>query len=246
MKKFYVSQIGEFHTNHNEDNLLITEIGNYKTLISVMDGCSMGEESFFASTLLKKIIRKFSKELHYKEFISKHFYSPQESIHFILKNLFKNLSSIKNDLDLEIDELLSTLILGVINSKLREANIIVIGDGLISINGELKEFDQKNKPDYIGYHINEDFENWMISQTQNLTATNIEDLSISTDGIYSFRKFDLEEYSNIEEYEIIDILLNQRYLVDNERMLLNNLLKIEKEYGLKPTDDISIIRVIFN
>ena len=149
MNKFQLTRIGEFHTDHNEDNLLITEIGNEKTVIAVMDGCSMGTESFFASTLLKKIIQKTSKELHYKEFILRNIYSIEETLNLVLENIVKQLQLIKNELDLSINELLSTLILGIINSTNKEARIIVIGDGLISINGQIHEFDQDNKPDYI-------------------------------------------------------------------------------------------------
>jgi len=71
MKIYKLSTIGEFHTNHNEDATAITEIGINRTLVAVMDGCSMGKESHFASTLIAKLIRKIGKEIEYKAFIEK-------------------------------------------------------------------------------------------------------------------------------------------------------------------------------
>ena len=49
MVKFEFTQIGEFHINHNEDFLVSHEIGKDKMMIAVMDGCTMGTESHFAS-----------------------------------------------------------------------------------------------------------------------------------------------------------------------------------------------------
>jgi len=68
MKIFELSQIGEFHTNHNEDSYTITEIEAHQFLIAVMDGCSMGKESHFASTLIAKLLRKIGKVISYKAF----------------------------------------------------------------------------------------------------------------------------------------------------------------------------------
>lgn len=69
MKKYELSKIGEFHTNHNEDSSTITEIGEDIILIAVLDGCTMGKESHFASTLLVKLLRKIGKEISYRKFI---------------------------------------------------------------------------------------------------------------------------------------------------------------------------------
>ena len=63
------SQIGQFHTNHNEDAYVTTQLSNDWYLLGVMDGCSMGTESHFASTLLVKLLRKISTEYFYKAFV---------------------------------------------------------------------------------------------------------------------------------------------------------------------------------
>ena len=69
MIKFEFTQIGEFHINHNEDFLVTHEIGKDKLMIAVMDGCTMGTESHFASTLIGKLLRQISKEIHYLSLI---------------------------------------------------------------------------------------------------------------------------------------------------------------------------------
>ncbi|MGK0364095.1 MAG: serine/threonine protein phosphatase PrpC [Saprospiraceae bacterium] len=59
-------QIGEHHLNHCEDYLLIAEIGDNILLIAVCDGCTMGEESWFASALIGKLLKKISREIHFR------------------------------------------------------------------------------------------------------------------------------------------------------------------------------------
>ena len=71
MKQYELTKIGEFHTNHNEDSSTITEIGADHILMAVMDGSSMGKESYFVSTLITKLLRKIGKEVSYKEFVRK-------------------------------------------------------------------------------------------------------------------------------------------------------------------------------
>ena len=244
MKKYELSKIGTFHINHNEDAVAITEIGQNKLMMAVMDGCSMGEESHFASTLIAKVLRKIGKEISFKEFIKKEEKSVKELLKETLGLLFGELKEIKNRLLLEREEMLSTLILGILNHERREAEIIAIGDGLICDNGRYIEYEQDNQPDYLGYHLSEDFEHWFQLQQQKLSLKNIEDLSLSTDGIFTFKKFDNKHYRSIEENELLDLMLIDRQWSSQENMLKKKLVKIEQEFGLKPSDDLSILRII--
>lgn len=245
MKIYKCSKIGEYHINHNEDALFEAPIGDDKIMLAVMDGCSMGTDSHFASSLLKKVLRKVSTELHYKEFIQGTLFQTDEILNLLLEGIFKNLAAIKNMLNLEQEEMLSTLILAIIDHKARLGNVIAIGDGLVQWNGKRFEFDQNNKPDYIGYHVDKNFHQWINTQTQKLMLEDIEDLSLSTDGIYSFKKYHIGNFEHFEEEAIIDVLLNDQKESDNQKMLLNKLDFIEKQYGLRNYDDISIIRIIF-
>lgn len=91
MEKHKISIIGTFHTNYNEDFLIINELGNDHLLIAVMDGCSMGKESYFISILIGKILRKLSKEISFRNFREKKSISLKEYIRHITEKLFFEL-----------------------------------------------------------------------------------------------------------------------------------------------------------
>lgn len=244
MQKYLFSTIGTFHTQHNEDAALICDLSEDRILIAVMDGCSMGTDSFFAATLIAKLLRKIAKAEYYKTFITKQTAELNVVLKSVLCDLFAALKIQNNALDLANDELLSTLILGIVDISSRKAEIIAIGDGLISCNNTLTEYEQDNKPDYLGYHLNEDFETWFAQQTQRLSVENSTDLSISTDGIFTFKAFDNLVYPTISAPEIIDFLLHDKSDL-SPTMLLKKMVFLEKNYGIKPSDDLSVIRLVF-
>jgi len=45
MQQYTFTQIGTFHTNHNEDFLINHPLGKNQLLIAVMDGCTMGTDN---------------------------------------------------------------------------------------------------------------------------------------------------------------------------------------------------------
>lgn len=243
MKIYKTSIIGQFHLNHNEDYFIVEKIGNEKILIAVMDGCTMGIDSHFSSTLIGKILRKAAKSLDYREFYEKRSYEIESTLKSILKDLFEELISIKNNLDLLIEELLSTVILGIINFKERTGHLITIGDGIIYCDGLLKEYDQENKPDYIGYHLNKPFKEFYENQNQIFNCQNIKNLSICTDGIFTFKEFNEIEYEQISDEEIISFLLIDSKHNENENMLNKKLSILKRKFGLIPTDDLTILRL---
>src|ERR1700761_5831105 len=117
MRIYTTLQIGEHHTNYCEDYLLVAEIGKNKILCAVMDGCTMGTDSYFAATLTGKILRKIAKEYLFLEFIEK---EPKSTLHLlkaVLKQLFDSLRDFKNQLQLERDEVLNTLVIAIVDSK---------------------------------------------------------------------------------------------------------------------------------
>lgn len=244
MKKYQLTKIGDFHENHCEDYSLISEIGEHRDLISVLDGCTMGEESYFASALIGKLLKKIAKEEYYLEYIKGEAPSLKHQLEKVLARLFEELNDLKNSLQLEVEELLSTVILGIIDSGTKCCELQIIGDGLIVQNGFSIEYDQENTPDYIGYHLGENFEYWLTNQTQKLSLDKVSDLSISTDGIFTFSSYNKEEYSEIGADELIEYLLIDQVDIENERMLIKKLREIEKKWGLRPTDDLGIVRVI--
>ena len=62
MRIYKTINIGEFHTNHCEDYLIEEQIATNEKLIAVLDGCTMGTESVFASILYGKILSLLSKK----------------------------------------------------------------------------------------------------------------------------------------------------------------------------------------
>lgn len=243
MKIYSALQIGEYHINHCEDYLFIGEIGNDKTLCAVMDGCTMGTDSYFASTLTGKLLRKIVIEKGYKELYDfENNISIDDDLKSIMKQLFKELSGIKNLIMLDEKELLTTLIILLADKKKNQGIVLVVGDGLVSINGQKTEFDHNNKPDYLGFHLNEDFESWYSSQKQKIEFTDIEDISIATDGFFMFKPY--RKINPNEKIDPMEYLINDKDNEGNEEMLGLKLKRLEHIYGLKPTDDFAMIRLI--
>lgn len=244
MNIYSALQIGEYHLNHCEDYLFIGDIDANKTICAVMDGCTMATDSYFVSTLIGKLLRKIVKERSYKDF-----YYPDSSLQHldnylknILQDLFKELNLVKNLLMLDRKELLSTLIILLLDKKQDEGILLTIGDGFVSVNGNAIEYDQDNKPDYIGFHLHEDFETWYNNQTQKIHFNTISDITIATDGLFQFKK--IANIPDATESDPIEFLTKDISLLGNEEMLQLKLKQLEHSQGLKPTDDLGIIRVI--
>jgi hypothetical protein len=136
-------QIGEAHINHCEDYAVHFPVGKNRLLAAVMDGCTMGTDSYWIATSVGKILRKAAKEIDYQEFITGVLPLPvlQKQI---LQNLFTALKNLKNSLQLTTEEMLCTLNLMLLDTETRICETITIGDGLIVWNGHLQEFEQNN------------------------------------------------------------------------------------------------------
>ena len=243
MKIYSALQIGDYHLNHCEDYLFIGDIGDDKILCAVMDGCTMGTDSYFVSTLTGKLLRKIAKEKGYKELynVETHF-DIEDCLKSIIKELYKELTITKNQLMLDQNELLTTLIILLVDKKENNGIALVIGDGLVSINGKTIEFDQDNKPDYLGFHISEDFETWYSLQKQKILFNDIQDISIATDGIFMFTP--VKNVDTTETINPIDFLLADKSNEEDDDMLNVKLKRLEHNYGLKPTDDFAMVRLI--
>ena len=244
MKFYKLSHIGEFHVNHNEDFLVSEEAGKTRRIIAVMDGCSSGTDSHFASTLIGKVLRKIAKQEAYREFAQKDKEPITKQLENISLQLFEELSNLNRQLDLQSDEILSTLILALIDIDKKNAEILIVGDGLIHINGENIEYENDNKPDYIGYHLKMDKHIWFQTRTQRLSIPIIEDLTISTDGIHTFKNFDGKSYEVISQEEIMKKFFEDKNELDNSNKLKKTLIEIKNDNGLMPSDDLTMIRVI--
>lgn len=243
MKIYSALHIGEFHTNHCEDFLVSEQAGTNKRLIAVLDGCTMGTESVFASILFGKSLRNIAKKFNYTDFLEKSSGNLETRLKEILKELFTEIKSIKNQLGLDTNELLSTLIIGLVDEEKGTAEFLTVGDGLISVDGDTIEYEQEDKPDYLGYHLGEDFETWFNAQNQKLSVSNFKDLSISTDGIFTFKNL-TDKKDQKTEKEIINYLLNDLEHSENPNFLERKIRWLATEQKHVVTDDIAIVRII--
>jgi hypothetical protein len=244
MKIYTTLQIGAYHINHCEDYLFSDTIGNNKIICAVMDGCTMGKDSYLIATIVGKLLRKICKSISYREFYSKETpaLSPENYLKVIVQELFKEMKILKNQLQLEREELLTTLIILVADTQTDKGVILVIGDGVVSMNGKTTTFDQDNKPDYLGFHLSADFETWYELQQQRLLIDHLGDISIATDGIESFTRVAAPENSEI--IDPVHFLLQDITGLGDEEMLNKKLKIIEHKYGLNHTDDLAVIRIV--
>lgn len=243
MKIHSALRMGAFHTHHCEDFLVSFPITNTEHVIAVMDGCSMATESVFASMLVGKILRNIGKHWFFQDFVEPDRRSLDEKLEALTKSLFQELKHTKNQLGLETNELLSTLLLGVIDKQRLSAELLAIGDGVVCADHETITYEQNNRPDYLGYHLNESFDTWYAAQAQRLSLAHFEDLSLSTDGILSFKNL-ANTREHKPEQAFIDFLLKDLSYQEQDNFLERKLMAIEKEWQQVPTDDIGIIRVM--
>lgn len=235
---------GSYHTDFCEDFSVVQAIGEHRVVCAVMDGCTMGQESHFASTLLAKVLRKVIKERKYQQFYGElpDALPIEEDFQGILSSVFSEMRQLKNLLLLDTSELLTTLVLLLLDTRTRAAVVLAVGDATVAVNGKIIRFEQDNRPDYLAYHFGRPFPEWYRQQHQILRLTACVDLSIATDGIDSFQG----EYSNLEAPDVPTYLLLGQELLERSEMLNIKVKRLEKAYSLVPTDDVAIIRVVLD
>jgi serine phosphatase RsbU (regulator of sigma subunit) len=224
--------------------MVAEEAGSTRRLFAVMDGCSSGTDSHFASTLIGKLLRKIAKQESYEEFAKKETKEIKNQLEQISLQLFEELSNLNRQLDLKSDEILSTIILAIVDVEQKSAEIVIVGDGIIHVNGQNIEYENDNKPDYIGYHLNMDKHLWYQTRTKKLTVNNLKNLTISTDGIHTFRNFDGQSYGQISQERIMAKFFEDENDLENSNKLKKTLIELQSKYGMMPSDDLTMIRVI--
>lgn len=209
-----------------------------------MDGCSSGTDSYFAATLIGKLIAKVSATLIYPQAIGFDIERAETSLilEHISQALFKELIQAKNLLFMERNELLSTLSIAIYRPQTLQLSLLAAGDGVYSVNGDTTVIDQSNKPNYTAYHLDKSFDTWYTNETIINHFNNVYDFAISTDGVESFANEALGGEET--DFDAIGYLLEDNTMTDNPAMLHKKCLLMEKEHQLIPRDDVAIIRVI--
>ncbi|MFN8258324.1 MAG: protein phosphatase 2C domain-containing protein [Bacteroidales bacterium] len=233
---------GENHKDFCQDFVLAYELSERYAVYGVFDGCSSGIDSHFASTLTAKV---FKAEFEYLE--PENYETTREALNRAIMHAIESLSGIRDNLLLETDELLSTAILLFIDKIDQSGDIIVIGDGMVAINGKIHRIEQENVPDYLAYYLDqintfEDFEKWLQEHAIHFHIDKIDDIVISTDGIYSFQKVNSETAEN-NAPEPADFMFLNEMLIGNPSMLSRKCNILKNKFGLVNFDDLGIIRI---
>ena len=144
------------------------------------------------------------------------------------------------------------IVTGRINSskttKITELyNLTKKGDGFVSINGANLEIDQHNKPDYPAYHLEKiktqsGFEEWFQNNTVKFNIKSVEDISVASDGILSFR---CDNYTSKHKLlDSVEYLSADKNLSNIPIMLYRKYNVLKNKSGLLNNDDIAMIRII--
>ena len=248
MQVYSTIQLGESHPVYCEDALYYEEIADGYWVGAVMDGCTMGKESHFASTLIGKLLKKLVQDLRYQEFMGLIPSFTQQSIDQIGKNLIRNLSSnlrkTQNDLYLDTLEMLSTVVLTLIDSTNSIAWVAISGDGYILAKGQIIEVDQDNRPDYLAYHLSQEFNQWYEASVRTFTFEDILEIAIATDGIASFEKLIPNRPDFIGDpikYLMLDDEKRKRRGLFQKKMA-----HLKNQHGLIPLDDVAVLQFVWD
>jgi hypothetical protein len=243
MKIYTLLRKGENHPVFCEDFLITHRIEGEFFFGAVSDGCSSGVDSHFASALQGKVLKKILHDLPFRYTQAQlQNFDAEALLRLILSELLLQLKSIRNQLGLIMHELLATLILLIYNEKTQKGIIAAIGDGFVRINDHIHEIDQQNRPDYLGYHLEDNFEEWLGALENKILFESPQEIAIASDGVATFQtlKTDLPENLNPLLY-----LLEDDSMAQVPQMLTRKFNILNTQHGYRPYDDVSIIRVKF-
>lgn len=241
IQKFLDRGRGDGHYLHCEDYLSEFDIDDKIKLFAVFDGCSTGKDAFFASKLFALLLRKLSSEIKFEEEKSLNEYTEE-----IFSRFFKKLNETVQSLGLSKIEILSTLILAIIDTNTSEYKIVAAGDGLVLINGKLTEIDQNNMPDYPAYHLDtvkdkKTLKLWLEKNTRQFGGKGFNNIVISTDGVLSY--FNTKEMKALNFYDVSEFLFEDLRFMDNPAGLARKHKMIKRDNNVENNDDIGIIRI---
>jgi hypothetical protein len=231
---------GESHPTHCEDALIIEHLSSDLIAAAVFDGCSMGTDSHFAATLLGKLLKKSASLLrHTSHNLNQEEQRPQAISKILIRDLFNGLKTTRNELFLERNETLSTLIVAVYKPSSKALHITFVGDGAAIVNGKIADVDDDNKPDYLAYHLGEQFDDFYNGLQHLQSYEDVTDFSICTDGIWSFKNFEREPFSPSAPINLLGGTLANNLEVDSLERICR-ALEHSKHFA---QDDLAMIRI---
>lgn len=241
---------GSDHKNFAEDSIVYQELDNF-LYACVFDGCSKGIESHFASTLFTKAFRDSITKLNHV--FDNSTASLESQAKMLVFQMGRKVWETKNLLNLNPIELMSTIILCIVDKNTRNCYIVAFGDGYYRVDGVenfikntkfANEDSGENKPDYIAYNLENiqnysDFEFIFSQNPERHQFENVTDISISTDGMNTFAKFKQVD----ETIDPVEFLVKDDNWMKNDIMLAKKHNVLMSRYGLINTDDLGMIRI---
>jgi len=234
-------RIGIHKTNYCEDYAIAEVHGQDRIVCAVMDGCSMGTDSYLASSLLGKLVRKATKDSEYQEFYRKRKDQIEVTLEKLVVSVFNDVKVANQVFRLADDELLTTLIIAVYDLVDKEIISYSVGDGLLSINNETIEYEYDNRSDYVGYHLDKDANLFFREVGKMKHRKDVTSFALSTDGILAFRQLEEPKLRAPAEAEIVSYLLRSEEFRSSPNWVQNKVDKLADKYGLYPTDDLGIV-----
>lgn len=221
---------------------------NSYIIAAVFDGCSEIEDSHFASNFLKKVFKnEFETINSVNDGNYDVIYSISELSVEVLNNFFKKLNLIRTELNLTINDFMSTCIFMFYDKNSEEGIIYAFGDGFIQIDKHRIIIDQENRPQYFTMFwknlVNgkEILTRFLDNYEQIWSFKNMKNLIISSDGILSFH-----HKNNLKE-EALTFLISDEEI--NGKNIINQDSFYEKKYNIlkqndwNHSDDLGIIRI---
>lgn len=241
------------HKNYAEDSLACVEMKNF-VYSCVFDGCSSGKDSHFASTLFKKafndVINKLGHILDNSE------NEIEYNLKFLTFQIARKIYETKQVLDLKTEELLSTMVVCVLDKGTQNCMIAAFGDGYFRVDDVecfvkntkfLHLEDGENRPDYIAYNLDfmqnyNDFEVWYTMQPEKHFFEDVTNVTIASDGLDTFTKY--REPKNPEDVvNPVDYFVKDELFLGHEIMLEKKYNLINSKYCMTNKDDLSLIRI---
>ncbi len=237
---------GRSHTQRCEDESLVFSY-NQIAVIAVFDGCSDGTDSYFASGLFAKILKKIAiEDKGYFETVNEGT-NLENVVEYIICTFFHELNKATSYLKLDYSEILSTIVLSAINLKTKQSFSIIIGDGTVYIDGEINTIHaEKNAPQYITYFLEKNYEDFWKENVNKYKAEIKDTIAVMSDGIDSFKNYSENRYINeIEKTDIIHRFFKSKLFIGNKIGLAKICNILEEFSHIAPSDDLSIAHITF-
>lgn len=241
---------GTDHKNYAEDSLACKELENF-VYACVFDGCSKGIESHFASTLFAKAFNDTLNGLTH--LFDNSTTSLESQARMLLFQMARKVREVQSVLNLDIIELMATIVLCIVDKNTKSCYVVAIGDGYFRVD-DMELFIQntkfvgqeqsENKPDYIAYDLNKiqnysDFELWFSQKKELHLFENVTDITISSDGMNTFSEFKNSE----DRTDPVAFLVRDEEMLDNKIMLDKKYNILQSKYGVINKDDLGMIRI---